>query len=65
VQQFAWFKPTQPGAYRFSLGFDATERDPRQWLGHTRIASQESIEKLIQLVPAVKVWSNTLEISYR
>ena len=64
IQRLAWFKPTQPGKYRLRLKFDATEPDPRLWLGHTRVADQRSIEKLIGLVPQVEVWSNTLEIEY-
>ena len=64
IQQLAWFKPTQPGRYLFRLSFDATEADPRQWMGHTRVTDQRSIEGLIQQVPSVRVWSNTLEIEF-
>lgn len=64
IQQLAWFKPTQPGRYLFRLRFDSTEADPRQWMGHTRVTDQRSIEGLIQRVPPVRVWSNTLEIEF-
>lgn len=64
IQSLAWFRPTQPGKYQLRLRFDATERDPQHWLGHTRVADQNSIEKLICLVPPVRVWSNTLEVEY-
>jgi len=64
IQQLAWFKPTKHGTYQFRLRFDATEPDPRQWMGHTRITDPRSIERMIQRVPPVRVWSNTLEIEY-
>lgn len=64
VQQLAWFKPTRPGKYRLRIKFDATDPDPRQWLGHTRISDRHRIEDLIRRVPPVKVWSNTLEIHF-
>ena len=64
IQQLAWFKPTQPGRYQFRLRFDATEPDPRQWMGHTPVSDPGSIERLIQRVPPVRVWSNTLAIEY-
>jgi hypothetical protein len=64
VQQLAWFKPTQPGRYRLRLRFDATESDPRQWMGHTFVRDQRRVENLIQQVPHVEVQSNTLEIEF-
>jgi hypothetical protein len=67
IQQLAWFKPRGPkprgpGKYRLRLSFDATEPDPRRWMGHTRSPNRHRVEELIRRVPAVKVWSGTLEI---
>jgi hypothetical protein len=64
VQRLARFKPSQPGGYSFRLKFDATERDPLRWLGHTHITDRDRVEELIERVPAVSVWSNTLEIEF-
>ena len=64
IQHLDWFKPTQPGKYRFRIKFDATNPDPRQWLGHTRITDRRKIEDLIRRVPPFRVWSNTLEIQF-
>jgi hypothetical protein len=64
IQQLAWFKPAEPGRYRLRLCFDATARDPRQWMGHTFVQDQRRMEGLIMQVPQVKVWSNTLEIEF-
>jgi hypothetical protein len=65
IQQLAWFKPTEPGRYRLQLRFDATEQDPRQWLGHTPVRDRPQVEMLIKQVPRVEVRSNTLEIEFR
>lgn len=62
IQQLAWFKPTLPGRYRLRLRFDASEQDLRLWMGHTRRSDQGMVERLIQQVPPIKIWSNTLEI---
>jgi len=62
IQQLAWFQPSEPGRYRFRLQFDATADDPRQWLGQTPVRDRTRVERLIQQVPQVKVWSNILEI---
>jgi hypothetical protein len=64
IQQFAWFRPTQPGTYRLRLCFDATARDPHAWLGHTQSRDRNQVEALIRQVPPVRVWSNTLEIEF-
>jgi hypothetical protein len=65
IQHFAWFRPGAPGRYRLRLGFDATEPDPRQWMGHTHTPDQRHVEELIQRVPPVRVWSNILEIEFQ
>jgi hypothetical protein len=65
IQQLAWFKPAEPGTYRLQLLFDATEQDPRQWLGHTPVRDRPKVEMLIKQVPRVEVRSNTLEIKFR
>ena len=64
IQQLAWFKPAEPGKYRLRLLFDATAEDTRQWMGSTYIRDQRKVETLIQQVPQVEVWSNTLEIEF-
>jgi hypothetical protein len=64
VQQFAWFRPTQPGTYRFRLGLDTTASDLRDWLGHTSVTEPGRVAAMIQQVPRVKVWSNTLVITF-
>jgi hypothetical protein len=64
IQHLAWFKPTEPGTYRLRLRFDATAKDPRQWMGQTSVRDQSELESLIKRVPRVKVWSNTLEIKF-
>jgi hypothetical protein len=64
IQHFAWFTPSEPGEYRLRLRFDATARDPRQWLGQTAIREQKKVESLINQVPQVEVWSNTVEVQY-
>jgi len=64
IQQLAWFRPSRPGRYRLRLCFDATTRDPRQWLGQTPVRSQRTVERLIRQVPPVRVWSNALEIEF-
>jgi hypothetical protein len=64
VQQFAWFRPTQPGAYRFRLGLDTTASDLRDWLGHTPVPEPGRVTAMIQQVTQVKVWSNTLVITF-
>jgi hypothetical protein len=64
VQQLAWFRPAQPGRYRLRLRFDATDDDLRKWLGHTPVPDRPRVERLIGLVPPVRVWSNTLEIEF-
>lgn len=65
IQQLAWFKPSEPGTYRLRLRFDATAEDPREWLGHTFIRDQRTVESLLKQVPKVKVESNDLEIEFR
>jgi len=64
VQQLAWFRPSRPGRYRLRLCFDATTRDPRQWLGQTPVRAQRTVERLIRQVPPVRVWSNALELEF-
>jgi len=64
IQQLAWFRPTEPGKYRLRLHFDATAEDPREWMGHTFVRDRRKVETLIQQVPRVAVWSNTLEIEF-
>ena len=64
VQQFAWFRPTQPGAYRFRLGLDTTASNLRDWLGHTPVPEPGGVTAMIQQVPRVKVWSNTVVITF-
>jgi hypothetical protein len=64
IQQLAWFRSTEAGIYRFRLCFDATVRDSRKWLGHARTTDRSRVEALIQQVPAIRVWSNTLEVEY-
>jgi hypothetical protein len=65
IQHLAWFRPSKPGRYRLRLCFDATEPNPKRWMGHTRGADERRVEMLIQRVPQIKVWSNTLEIEYQ
>lgn len=64
IQKLAWFKPAEPGRYSLRLCFDATAEDPREWMGHTQVHDREKLEMLIRRVPAVKVWSETLEIEF-
>jgi hypothetical protein len=64
IQRLAWFKPAEPGKYRLRLRFDATAEDTRQWMGSTFVRDQRKVETLIQQVPQVEVWSNTLEIEF-
>jgi hypothetical protein len=65
IQQLAWFKPAEPGTYRLRIRFDATEQDPRQWLGQTPVHDRSKVERLINQVPRVEVKSNTLEIEFQ
>ena len=64
IQQLAWFKPTKPGQYRLRVCFDATARDPREWMGHTPVPVPREVERLIRQVPPIRVWSNTLAIDF-
>jgi hypothetical protein len=64
IQKLAWFRPGEPGRYRFRLHVDASAEDPRQWMGHTYVRDQQRVETLIRQVPKVKVRSNTLEIEF-
>jgi hypothetical protein len=64
LQQLAWFKPAERGQYRIRLCFDATAGDPREWLGHTPVRDREKVEMLIRQVPAVKAWSEAVEIEF-
>jgi hypothetical protein len=64
IQRLAWFKPSEPGKYRLRLRFDATAEDARLWMGSTFVRDQRRVETLIQQVPRVEVWSNTLEIEF-
>lgn len=65
IQQLAWFKAGQPGRYRIRICFDSTEPDPREWLGHTQTGNRAELENLIQKVPKIRAWSNTLEVEFR
>lgn len=64
IQQLAWFQPEERGKYRLRLRFDATEKDPREWMGHTYVRDQHQVEKLLDQVPRVEIESNTLEIEF-
>jgi hypothetical protein len=64
IQPLAWFRPSEPGTYRFRLRFDSTGLDPRDWMGHTHVPQMHKVEGLIKQVPKVQVWSNTLEIEF-
>jgi hypothetical protein len=64
IQKLAWFKPSEPGTYRFRLRLDATAQDPRAWMGHTFVRERDKVETLIRQVPKVEVQSNTLEIEF-
>lgn len=64
IQRLAWFRPSEPGTYRFRLLFDSTGLDPRDWMGHTHVPHMHKVESLIKQVPKVQVWSNTLEIEF-
>ena len=64
IQQLAWFKPSQPGTYRFRVRLDTREENPREWLGHTYVRDQAKVMAMLQQVPKVEVESNTLEIEF-
>jgi hypothetical protein len=64
VQKLAWFKPSGAGTYRLRVRFDATARDPREWMGHTFVRNRDHVEALIRQVPHVQATSNTLEIEF-
>jgi hypothetical protein len=65
IQELAWFKPGEPGTYRFQVRLDTTARDPREWMGHTFVRDRERVEGLLKQVPRVSVASNTLEIQFQ
>jgi len=64
IQQLAWFKPLEPGRYRFRLCFDSTAKDPREWLGQTHVRHRSQVERLVEQVPKVRVWSDPLVIEF-
>jgi hypothetical protein len=64
IQPLAWFRPSEPGKYRFRVRFDSTALDPRDWMGNTHVPHVQKVEGLIKQVPKVQVWSNTLEIEF-
>ncbi len=65
IQELAWFKPEEPGTYRFRLRVDTTAQDPREWLGHTYVRERKRVQDLIERVPKVEVTSDPVEIEFR
>jgi hypothetical protein len=64
IQQLARLHPQKSGRYRIRLCFDSTATDPREWMGQTHTQHRSQVEKLIEQVPKVQVWSNQLEIDF-
>jgi hypothetical protein len=64
IQQFAWFKPAEPGCYRLQLRCDTTAEDPRYWLGHTFVRDRQRVETMLNRVPRFDLRSNTLELEF-